>query len=321
VVTNSNEGVAMALFCFSSINIPSGATISVTGDRGLVLASRDTFDFGATLSVAGTAGTGYGGTKGYGGPGAEGGVHGISFSSLPPGGTAGDGGQGGNWGDGFGGGGPGEFLSYKSGSGGGYGGAGGLGARCVNAVGSVYGDESLGILYGGSGGGGSHRLADIPGGGGGGTVEFIALGTLTLSGSVHASGGAGSMDSNPERGAGGGSGGGILLAAPSINLSGMAVGAIDAKGGAGGDYGGGGGGGGRVAIYAQTITGLASDGADADTYSDTINVAGGPRGSNPSVVAGFGTAGSLGTFRYKGDGGSGYLSFPYLPNGTVLMLQ
>jgi hypothetical protein len=63
--------------------------------------------------------------------------------------------------------------------GGGYGGVGGCGSYQWNDAGTNYGDSVITDLYGGSGGAGCFRCA-----GGGGAVEFIALGMLTVGGTI-----------------------------------------------------------------------------------------------------------------------------------------
>ena len=85
----------------------------------------------------------------------------------------------------------------------------------------------------------------MPGGAGGGGLEIGASGGITIAGTIKANGyqGADSF------GAGGGSGGGVFVHAPTVNLSGV----INAGGGAGGSgsgftQGGGGGGSGRVHV-------------------------------------------------------------------------
>jgi hypothetical protein len=87
---NQSGLVNMGIFTYASVNIGANVTVSVQGNRGLVLASQDSFTFGGSVSVSGTAGSGA--TIGQGGPGAEGGQRGASYDSDPPGSTAGNGG-------------------------------------------------------------------------------------------------------------------------------------------------------------------------------------------------------------------------------------
>jgi autotransporter-associated beta strand protein len=281
VVTNQSRQVALALFCFNAIDIPAGFTIGVTGDRGLVLASRSDLVLSNGLSLAG----GNGEAKdvktatpvgGAGGSGAEGGVAGSSFSSRPPGSTKGKGGDGKSFGSnpgvGYGAG-----LSTGSsqdrshiGAGGGYAGAGGDAGVSqswdgndylftANSGGKAYGDVLLTDLYGGSGGssGSAGRsYTGCSGGGGGGALELVASGTLRIGvgKTVSVQGGDGGRSGNG--GGAGGSGGGILLAAPTVNLQGSTVN-IGGGGCLGGSatVGGSGASGGRLAIYAESYTG------------------------------------------------------------------
>ena len=104
----------------------------------------------------------------------------------------------------------------------------------------------------------------------------------------------------------GGSGGGIILAGNKVLVSGT----LAAKGGNGG-FGndatrhGAGGGGGRIAIYANSLV----------TNGVTVAVSGGTATAD-------GTAGMAGTFRYRGDGQGGDLSYPFgcVP-GTIVLFR
>jgi hypothetical protein len=86
---NANSTVRMAVFTFDSVSVASGVTFDVTGNLGVVLASKDTFGFGGTISVSGKSTSSS--TGGAGGPGAEGGNRTSSLSSNPPPANAGDG--------------------------------------------------------------------------------------------------------------------------------------------------------------------------------------------------------------------------------------
>jgi hypothetical protein len=288
--TSQGGGVELAIFAFDDIDITSGVTVNVTGDRGIVLASKGDIDFGATMNVNGTDGddeTGVGSNDpGLGAPGAEGGMAGSSFSSASPPANAGDGGEIEGSGVGYG---AGTMVAgdqsghFAGGQGGGYGGAGGAGfvaAAFPNGgagvdPGVVYGDELLTELYGGSGGSGSNKQSHddfkaAPGGGGGGAVELTANGTINLSGVLEAMGGAGGDEDSGGLAGGGGSGGGILLNADTVNI--LGTGAIDASGGDAGvarDLAGAGGGG-RVSIFYRSGYSL----------NGTIDVAGGSGGRN-----------------------------------------
>jgi len=318
-------GVEMAVFAFDSIDIGSGATVSVTGNRGLVLASKSDFTFSSALDLSGGNGSSGSGDPiagGSGGPGAEDGVPGGLPSSSPPGATRGNGGFGteqpvqpveASFGHGVGGGLQMDSGPARGGAGGGgaYGGAGGIGGGydSLGGGGAVYGDDLLTELYGGSGGGGGRYPGATSyggGGGGGGAVEFIAADTLTVTGTIDVTGGRGGYGAN-RIGGGGGSGGGTVLAAPTVDVAGASVladggdGYINSGNPNNGGLGGGGGGG-RVAIYANHVAGL-------DTA--TIDVSGGLQGTGQF---GWGqTDGSPGTFRYAGDDGSTDLAYPLAP--------
>ncbi len=317
-------GVEMAVFTFDQIDLGSGVTINVTGNRGLVLGSKSSFNFDSTLDLSGGNG-GRGGISnpdvgGDGGPGADDGTPGSATGSNPPGSTRGNGGQAtdndapadpltDSFGHGMGGG-----LQVEQpvnriggpGGGGGYGGGGGQAGGhgsvgAWGAGGTDYGDDLLTELFGGSGGGGARFKpndgGDSPlggGGGGGGAIELIASEVLTVSGTIDITGGTGGNGANI-CGGGGGSGGGLVLAAYSLDVDGAE---ILATGGNGyrnatldqGGYGGGGGGG-RVAFYTNSLAGLAGA---------TVDVSGGLQGSGKFGFVG--EDGVDGTFRYFGDG-------------------
>lgn len=269
VAANSQGGgVTMALYNFSAVHIPAGVTVSVTGNRGLVLSSLSSINFGSTLSLNGTAPSAGSNTPGNGGSGAEGGSPNSTFASTTTAATRGRGGirdGGTSAANGFGFGGAISGGDFAAGSGGGYGGTGGLKG---GTAGVSYGNAQLDELYGGSGGAGGRRTnADATnggsGGGGAGALEFTALTSINLSGALTANGGNGAIGTNAGssvgRGAGGGSGGGILLTAPALTLDVGSV--INALGGNGGNASGtandgAGGGGGRIALYTNSLSDL-----------------------------------------------------------------
>lgn len=278
LAANQSGNVKMAVFMFDGLTIGGTATITVTGNPGLVLGSRADMALGRTLSLAGANGavsSGYA-TGGAGGSGAEGGTPGTfvsnssgamvsnpTFDSDPP--TAGMG-KGGdspdNWesrpGRGYGGG-----LSTNQkmfswdgnvhGAGGGYASQGGNGSGPARAApvggsgGRAYGDSALTNLYGGSGGSaGGYQYGQGAGGGGGGALELVALGTLSITSAINLKGGTGGYADLA--GGGGGSGGGLILAATDVQLTSTA--SLDLRGGSAAQ--GGGGSGGRLAIYYDT---------------------------------------------------------------------
>jgi hypothetical protein len=129
----------------------------------------------------------------------------------------------------------------SGGGGGGYGAAGGQGAP-VNGSGgdpspggAANDDEQnqLSPLRGGCSGGDGLSVTGGSGGQrgeGGGAVQLIANGSITIEGSVSASGGGGASGDEGSGGGGGGSGGAVLLEAPRVAIAG----ALTANGGGGG---------------------------------------------------------------------------------------
>ncbi|MBA4388703.1 MAG: hypothetical protein C0404_12030, partial [Verrucomicrobia bacterium] len=104
---------------------------------------------------------------------------------------------------------------------------------------------------------------------------------------------------------GGGSGGGIILAANVLSLSGT----VEAKGGDGQNYSngpdyGGGGGGGRIAFYCNNTFSSPPSGVSVEGGTATAH------GSPPAEP------GTNGTFRYNGDGGD--LSFPFAADRPLI---
>ncbi|MBM4149478.1 MAG: hypothetical protein FJ224_10595 [Lentisphaerae bacterium] len=291
IATNESKLVEVALFPFTSINIPAGVTVTVQGRRPIALSALGNIAIGANINLDGGDGA-KSGNNALGGAGGSG-ATGNSITNAPPPVNKGAGGRGGsNDGDpppptdGIGiGAGRAPFGIRAGGGGAGYAGGGGAGSYPgtsgpAGTPGAMYGNETLTELYGGSGGGGGAAESanlNCGGGGGGGAIELIAGGTIAVSGTISASGGAGGSRNGP---GGGGSGGAILLAARNIAFTGT----NNVAGGAGGTYstthGGGGGSGGRVAFYSTNV------------YASTppgVVLAGGQGG----VAAGAGAAGSF----------------------------
>jgi hypothetical protein len=226
----------IATFTFGTVDIPSGATVSVQGTLPLELVALTSFTLGGTL-------------EGNGASASDGVPSGAGQLGGPGGGNGGNGGL--NPGSGPGGGGGASDAANGAG-GGGFGGVGAAGGvlnstGTAGAGGASYGDLLTGLEGGSGGGGSSGTEAPVEGGGGGGAIEIASLtGSITLnSGSVlSVSGGNGALGG--EGASGGGSGGGILLEAHTITNDGD-LSANGGDGGAGGCCGGGGaGGGGRI---------------------------------------------------------------------------
>jgi hypothetical protein len=214
---------SIAVFTFSSINVPTGVTVNIIGSRPIAILSQGDAMIG-TLNVSAFGTTGRVG-------GGSGGAQGLAGQG-PGGGQA-------------------PVFPNSGGSGGGFGGIGGSGANQPAAIGgSSYGDLAA-ALQGGSGGAGG-QFAGAAGGAGGGAIEIGAVGALHV-GSVSANGAASvSQLANPT--AGGGSGGAILLHA-AVVTGGSALASGGVGGRASGTLGAGGdGGGGRVLLRTGAYT-------------------------------------------------------------------
>ncbi len=260
--------VEVAVFVFDAVDLPSGAKVAVTGDRGLVLVAKGSIAIDTLIDLSGAAGTNISDRAradafvsppfwpkqkpdklgGAGGPGSEAGERGKATASAPPASYRGFGGTGRNGennpGLGMGGG---NNLRCRGGSGGGggaYGGAGGDSTEGSPTIfskdgpniqegGKVYGDAALTDLFGGSSGAGGQNDRNgnfASGGGAGGAIGIISTTSITIGakGRIAVVGGAGGVEM--ARG-GGGSGGGILLAAPTVTMTAGAE--LDARGGSG----------------------------------------------------------------------------------------
>ncbi|HEY7519232.1 MAG TPA: hypothetical protein VIE36_13140 [Methylomirabilota bacterium] len=202
-----NDGV----FNFTTINIPAGVTVSFATSAGV---RRPPISFLATgnVVVAGRIDVS-GGNGGAGSGGAQ------LFSNAGVGGPGGfDGGAGSNGlhsssggaGLGPGGGLPGSSTAFP-------GHAGHLVAAGGVSGGRAYGEARLVPLVGGSGGGGGasqQGATGSGGGGGGGALLLASSGTMTVSGTLAANGGAGGPSTGPPGGSG--SGGAIRLVATTL---------------------------------------------------------------------------------------------------------
>jgi hypothetical protein len=204
--------VSYGVFAMASLEIRTGARVKVSGTRAAVLLVRSEALIAGLLSAAGdTSGPGPGGFPG-----------GLSDKD-------GDGYGGGHAGKsgGCGGGGAGGSFGGKGGSGG----AGDASAGGTPAA--TYGAAALVPLLGGSGGGGGGGPGATQGGNGGGALQLTAGVRIVVAtgGKVDAcGGGGGGAPGNPYGGSGGASGGGLILEAPVVEISGL----VGANGGAGG---------------------------------------------------------------------------------------
>jgi hypothetical protein len=227
IATGVNEG-GVAVFSFDSIDIPAGAEVFAEGSRPLELRSAGDFTLAGLIEASGFSAENFTAGPNPGGPGGgTGGTGSPDAGEGPGGGGATSNIEGGGGGGGFGG----------NGAAGGGAGAG--------SGGPSYGDLEA-ILQGGSGGSGSANGTE-GGGGGGGAVKLTATSlSIPSSGELFANGGNGAVGGGGA--SGGGSGGGILLRAGTINVAGV-LSAAGGAGGAGGCCGDGGGGGGGRIVY------------------------------------------------------------------------
>lgn len=281
VVPQTGAG-ELAVIAFSTIEVPAGVTVRVTGSRALVLLAEG-------ITIAGTLDL-HGGTASDPTVAGPGGTAGSKALTSP--------------GSGTGGGASGKVIDKYDGGGGGggYGEPGGAGGASLThgAIGGQgggsWGPSTLVPLVGGSGGGaGGPGLSGTPGpgGGGGGAVELVALKEISISGGVNAGGGGGggglAFTDNGGAGGGGGSGGAILLEAPQVEVTGV----LAANGG------GGGGAAQKTDAGQPGQSGLLSD---VTAEGGTIQ---GNEGGGGDGAAGAATATDGGTGEVNGGGGGG----------------
>jgi hypothetical protein len=280
----------------SSLDIPSGASVRVTGVHALLLVVHGSARIGGVLSVSSAGGPapvqGPGATDAACG-GAGLGKNGMASGSLSPGGGAGGGAYGRDGGDGSDGQGP---------------GAGNKGAK-----GSTNGVAMLEPLRGGcrGGRGGDTSLAGDQGGApgrGGGAVALTVRETLTLTGIIEAngSGGRGGLQGGGGAG-GGGSGGAIFLEAGTLAMAGGSLCANGGGGGEGGDGGispspGGPGGDGTCTATPATggATAESTGGAGGSGGATDVNAG---NAQPPEDAGGGAGGGAVGRIRLRGLGG------------------
>ena len=235
---------------FTTVNIPAGVTVNfrrnAANTPAYILVQGDAVIDGV-IDVSGSDGT--------------------EFYNSPPGGFAGGLPQAGRGGTGKGpGGGLGGQPTIVGGNGGSYGSPGAQGTRQPpSSITAIYGSTVLQPLLGGSGGGAvafvgagsTISTQGARGGGGGGAILIAVSGTLTLNGSILATGGDGAESENLRVRSGGGSGGAVRLIASTL----AGAGNIDIRGGNKGDAtsqvsaeDGGAGGYGRARLEADAFT-------------------------------------------------------------------
>lgn len=183
------------------------------------------------------------------------------------------------------------------GGGGGYGALGGLGGSAAGTQGSPGGSTYPFTILGGSGGASGQYYSGsstTPGNGGkgGGALIVCAVGNVSISGNITASGAAGTAGTTGN-GGGGGSGGGVgIFTQGTLTQS---AGTITTNGGAGGNassssYGAGGGGGAGRQVYmaptAPTLSGTRTlnGGAAGSAGSATLPAGAGANGTAVSIT-------------------------------------
>lgn len=227
----SNTTIAGGTYNYTTFNINSGVTVSVTGNQPLIIRCTGAVTINGTLIASG--GNGGNGvtfsTFGIGGVGVAGGGNGgngVYVGSAAPG-VAGSG------------------LGGVGTAGGGWSGGGGAGYSVVGAStgntaggfgGPIYGNANISGLEAGSGGGGGsggNSCGSGGGGAGGGLISINSAVSITIgaTGVINVNGGNGGTDGGGNcGGGGGGSGGSILMQTPAMTNNGT----LQANGGAGG---------------------------------------------------------------------------------------
>lgn len=220
VTLTQTGGPDIVILPMADFKLSEGATLTLTGDHPVVLAVFGDATIAGTLdaSADGTV-PGAGGNQSCGGSqGADGDGDPARYSGASGGGGGGFGTEGGSSGD--------ADTDHSD----------GLNPGASGGV--VRGTPDLSPLLGGCAGGKAGGC-DTAGGAGGGAVQVSAAGTLTISGSVLANGGDGSLPcgaSDEGGGTGGGSGGGILLEASVVSNAGATIRAAGGDGGPDGDF-------------------------------------------------------------------------------------
>jgi len=265
LVLTQSDGSPVAVLLHTTVTI--SATLTVVGQRPLILIARDGITITGAIDVSAMGAT----------PGPRGLAGGTGAGGSASGPGAGSGGShSGSYADGGGGGGG---LCGTGGTGGtGSGARGGRGGGMTDVVADPQ------ALRGGGGGGAGNGDYVGAGGAGGGALQISTRGTLTVTGRILARGSAGQAGGtgggNDGSGGGGGAGGWVLLEGSAVNVSG----GIDAMGGAGGG-GGRGGGGGSAGGGATGSNG--GNGGDNDRAFDAGNGGGGGGGAGCVIVRSF----------------------------------
>ena len=183
----------------------------------------------------------------------------------------------------------------SSNAGAGFGGAGGAGEN-TNTGGAGLAPFPLSVVRGGcpGGRGGTAQSSGGLGGAGGGAVYLIAGSSITVSGTINASGAAGGPPGERSGGGGGGSGGLIGLDSPVINIQQSA--SVFALGGGGASGGG---------AVSQGVAGTEASSATIPAGAAVGPSPSGAGGGGSTVMSRAGKTGGVGMAGGGGGGGGG----------------
>jgi hypothetical protein len=283
VVTQPGGPDAVVL-AMTGLTVSSGGSLTVTGSLPVILAVWGDATVAGTVSAASAIG---------GNSGAGQGAFSCNAQAGVPDTNTGGGGGGGGFG--------------SRGEDGGTGSPTGRGGRGGGAFGNLIIEPLVGGCPGGAGGKSSTN-AGSAGGPGGGAVQISAAGTLTVQGTVTASGAGGSgglsLSSNANGGGGGGSGGGVLLEGWHISIPNTAR--LTANGGAGAEGSNMGSTNGTNGEDGSQTTATPVGSGDATTcggnggQGGTATGAPGPGANSTSSCGGGGAGGAVGRIRVNG---------------------
>ncbi|MFW0862569.1 MAG: DUF2341 domain-containing protein [Candidatus Komeilibacteria bacterium] len=245
---------------YTSVSVESGGSITATtwdGYKGGIVIFRSTGEVeiksGGSIDVEGDGYRGgrNNGTDGYSDPSCDGecgegytgrGVQGFYSGAVP---VTKDGGG----------------TTYVNGSGGSYR-TSGQAAQVYDASkpslpGELYGDNPINKIYPGSGGGGGHCNGGKPHGGSGGGMVYIEADSIKIDGAINADGQDAFFYANDDGlwGAGGGSGGAILLRASLLDVESNSLSVAGGASADGSNHYGGDGGEGRIRLDAHRLKG------------------------------------------------------------------
>lgn len=262
-------GPDICVFKYANIDIADDGTVTVSGNRALVLVGTDSVVVNGLIDVSAA------GDKS--GPGA------VTDRTGGAGGARENGGGGGGFG-----------------TQGALGGLGGGSTATAGAAGVAYGTEPLTPLMGGAPGGSNGPAASrlAMGGGGGGALHLVSCADLNIGATAVLDAGGGGGQGGPGgtsfigagAGGGGGAGGALLIEAVSVTIASGAV--LVANGG--------GGGGGGVTSTSATTPG--ANGAPGEDARRSVMAAAG--GDGPVENGSGGSGGVAGTAPTEGENAS-----------------